>query len=150
MARRAAHLQTTRAGGVDPASDRPDRRRRRELCDRRAAAGAHRCHPAGGRHARRRDRGGRDPVLDFPTDTIIWATFAIAYQQFENYVVQPRIQSRAVSLDPFVVVVAAIFGGTLLGVIGALLATPTAAAIQIAIREYIDYRRGTGAAAAPT
>jgi predicted PurR-regulated permease PerM len=87
---------------------------------------------------------------DFPTDTIIWAIFAIAYQQFENYVVQPRIQSRAVSLDPFIVVVAAIFGGTLLGVIGALLAIPTAAAIQIAIREYIDYRRGTGAAAAPT
>jgi predicted PurR-regulated permease PerM len=87
---------------------------------------------------------------DFPTDTIIWAIFAIAYQQFENYVVQPRIQSRAVSLDPFIVVVAAIFGGTLLGVIGALLAIPTAAVIQIAIREYIDYRRATGAAAAPT
>jgi predicted PurR-regulated permease PerM len=65
-------------------------------------------------------------------------------------VVQPRIRSRAVSLDPFIVVVAAIFGGTLLGVIGALLAIPTAAVIQIAIREYIDYRRATGAAAAPT
>ena len=63
--------------------------------------------------------------------------------------VQPRIQSRAVSLDPFIVVVAAIFGGTLLGVIGALLAIPTAAAIQIAIREYLDYRRGTRTAAAP-
>jgi hypothetical protein len=45
--------------------------------------------------------------MDFPTVTIIWAIFAIAYQQFENYVVQPRIQSRAVSLDPFVVVIAA-------------------------------------------
>jgi predicted PurR-regulated permease PerM len=78
---------------------------------------------------------------DFPTDTIIWAVFAIAYQQFENYVVQPRIQSRAVALDPFIVVIAAIFGGTLLGVIGALLAIPSAAAIQIAIREYLDYRR---------
>ncbi len=89
-------------------------------------------------------------TADFPTDTIIWAIFAIAYQQFENYLVQPRIQSRAVSLDPFIVVVAAIFGGTLLGVIGALLAIPTAAAIQIAIREYLAYRRGTGTAAAPT
>jgi predicted PurR-regulated permease PerM len=79
---------------------------------------------------------------DFPTTTIIWAIFAIAYQQFENYVVQPRIQSRAVALDPFLVVVAAIFGGTLLGVIGALLAIPSAAAIQIAVREYLDYRRG--------
>jgi predicted PurR-regulated permease PerM len=79
--------------------------------------------------------------VDFPTTTIIWAIFAIAYQQFENYVVQPRIQSRAVELDPFLVVVAALFGGALLGVIGALLAIPTAAALQIAVREWLEYRR---------
>ena len=79
---------------------------------------------------------------DFPTDTIIWLIFAIAYQQFENYVVQPRIQSRAVQLDPFVIVVAAIFGGTLLGVVGALLAIPVAAAGQIGVREFVLYRRG--------
>ncbi len=79
---------------------------------------------------------------DFPTMTIIWAIFAIVYQQFENYVVQPRIQSRAVQLDPFIVVIAAIFGGTLLGVPGALLAIPAAAAGQIAVREYMLYRRG--------
>ena len=83
--------------------------------------------------------------VDFPTTTIIWAIFAIVYQQFENYVVQPRIQSRAVQLDPFIVVIAAIFGGTLLGVIGALLAIPSAAAIQIAVREYWDYSRAYGA-----
>ena len=88
---------------------------------------------------------------DFPTDTIIWAIFAIAYQQFENYVVQPRIQSRAVKLDPFVVVIAALFGGALLGIVGALLAIPSAAALQIAMREYWEYRRayGQGAPAAP-
>jgi predicted PurR-regulated permease PerM len=81
---------------------------------------------------------------DFPTVTIIWTIFAIAYQQFENYVVQPRIQSRAVQLDPFLVVIAAIFGGTLLGVIGALLAIPFAAAVQIAVKEWMDYRREYG------
>jgi predicted PurR-regulated permease PerM len=79
--------------------------------------------------------------VDFPTTTIVWAVFAIAYQQFENYVVQPRIQSRAVELDPFLVVVAALFGGALLGVIGALLAIPMAASIQIAVREWLEYRR---------
>lgn len=78
---------------------------------------------------------------DFPTATIIWVIFAIAYQQFENYVVQPRIQSRAVALDPFIIVVAAIFGGTLLGIVGALLAIPTAAALQIGVREYVQFRR---------
>jgi predicted PurR-regulated permease PerM len=78
---------------------------------------------------------------DFPIDTIVWVIFALAYQQFENYVVQPRIQGRAVDLDAFVIVVAALFGGTLAGVLGALLAIPSAAAIQIAIREFLAYRR---------
>jgi len=82
--------------------------------------------------------------VGFPTTTIIWAIFAIAYQQFENYVVQPRIQSRAVALDPFLVVVAALFGGALLGVVGALLAIPTAAAIQIAVREWLATAANTG------
>ena len=40
---------------------------------------------------------------DFPADTIIWAVWAIVYQQIENNLIQPRIQSRAVSLEPFVV-----------------------------------------------
>jgi predicted PurR-regulated permease PerM len=84
---------------------------------------------------------------DFPIDPIVWAGFAIAYQQFENYVVQPRIQSRAVDLDPFVVVVAALFGGTLFGILGALVAIPTAAAIQIGIKEFLRYRREEGAPA---
>ena len=79
--------------------------------------------------------------VDFPTTTIIWAIFAIVYQQFENYIVQPRIQSRAVALDPFLVVVAALFGGAMLGVIGALLSIPIAAAIQIAVGEWLEYRR---------
>lgn len=84
---------------------------------------------------------------DFPLDAIVWAGFAIAYQQFENYVVQPRIQSRAVDLDPFIVVVAALFGGTLFGILGALVAIPTAAAIQIGIKEFLRYRRGEEEAA---
>jgi predicted PurR-regulated permease PerM len=74
-------------------------------------------------------------------DVLIWALFAIAYQQFENYVVQPRIQSKAVSLDPFIVVIAALVGGTLLGVVGALLAIPGAATIKIAVREWLNYTR---------
>ena len=78
---------------------------------------------------------------DLPEDIIAWTIFAIVYQQFENYVVQPRIQSRAVNLDPFVVVIAALFGGTLFGVIGALVAIPIAAAMQIGVREYLEYRK---------
>ena len=82
-------------------------------------------------------------------DVIIWALFAIVYQQFENYVVQPRIQSKAVSIDPFIVVIAALVGGTLLGVVGALLAIPGAATIQIALKEYLEYSRGKQLPASP-
>jgi len=77
---------------------------------------------------------------DFPTATIVWAIFTLAYQQFENYVIQPQIQKRAVELEPFIVLVSVLFGGALFGVIGALLAIPVAATIQISIQEWWRYR----------
>jgi predicted PurR-regulated permease PerM len=78
---------------------------------------------------------------DFPTATIVWAIWSVIYQQVENTVIQPRIQSKAVQVEPFVVLVAVLFGSTLFGVFGALLAIPAAATIQIAIYEYTLYRR---------
>jgi predicted PurR-regulated permease PerM len=78
---------------------------------------------------------------DFPTATIVWAIWSVIYQQVENTVIQPRIQSRAVEVEPFVVLVAVLFGSALFGVFGALLAIPAAATIQIAIYEYVLYRR---------
>jgi len=77
---------------------------------------------------------------DFPTDTIIWVIFSVIYQQVENTVIQPRIQARAVAVHPFVVLVSVLFGSTLFGVLGALLAIPVAAVIQITIREYAAFR----------
>jgi predicted PurR-regulated permease PerM len=73
-------------------------------------------------------------------DTAIWAVFVVAYQQFENYVIQPRIQSEAVKLEPFVVMTAVIFGGTLMGVVGAILAIPVAATIMIGWQEWGSYK----------
>jgi predicted PurR-regulated permease PerM len=78
---------------------------------------------------------------DFPIDTIIWTIYAIVYQQVENNVIQPRIQARAVQLEPLVVLISVLFGSTLFGVLGALLAIPVAASIQITIREYVRLRR---------
>jgi len=77
---------------------------------------------------------------DFPTATIIWTVYSIVYQQVENNVIQPQIQRRAVDINAFLVVVSVLFGSALLGVIGALVAVPVAASIQIALREYLDYR----------
>ncbi len=77
---------------------------------------------------------------DFPTVTIIWIVWSIVYQQLENNLVQPQIQKRAVDINPFLVIVSVLFGSTLLGVLGALVAVPVAASIQIAVREWADLR----------
>jgi predicted PurR-regulated permease PerM len=77
---------------------------------------------------------------NFPVATIIWVGWAILYQQFENHVIQPQVQKRTVHVQPFVTIVAVLFGATLLGVMGALVAIPVAASIQILVREYVDLR----------
>ena len=77
---------------------------------------------------------------DFPTDTIIWAIYAIVYQQFENNVIQPQVQKRTVRVHPFVVLVAVLCGATLLGVLGALVAIPVAASLEILVKEWWRWR----------
>ena len=88
--------------------------------------------------------------VNFPVGLIVWVIFAIAYQQIENYVIQPQIQKRAVSVEGFVVIVAVLFGASLFGILGAVLAIPTAASLQIIWREWRDYRRETLALPADT
>jgi predicted PurR-regulated permease PerM len=78
---------------------------------------------------------------DFPIDTIIWVIWAVVYQQLENTVIQPQIQRRAVDLNPFIVLVSVLFGSTLFGVGGALLAIPLAASLQIAVLEWWHFRQ---------
>ena len=80
---------------------------------------------------------------DFPTDTIVWAIWALVYQQLENNVIQPQIQKRAVEIHPFAVLVSVLCGATLFGVLGALLAIPFAASVQIALREWWEYRQSS-------
>jgi predicted PurR-regulated permease PerM len=85
--------------------------------------------------------------VNFPVGLIVWIIFAIAYQQIENYVIQPQIQKRATKIEPFITLVAVLFGSTLFGVIGAILAIPTAATIQIVVREYLAFREESHALA---
>jgi predicted PurR-regulated permease PerM len=84
--------------------------------------------------------------VNFPIALIIWVVFAIVYQQVENYLIQPQIQRRATKIEAFIVLVAVLFGSTLFGILGAILAIPAAASIQIAVQEYREYRRELTAA----
>ena len=73
---------------------------------------------------------------------LVWSLLLIVvYQQIENYVIAPRVMNRAVDLSPPVVIVALIVGGTLAGVVGALLALPVAALTKILVSEFIVRKR---------
>ncbi|MFM9043968.1 MAG: AI-2E family transporter, partial [bacterium] len=87
--------------------------------------------------------------VDWPLATIVWAGFVIGYQQIENYLIQPQIQKRASKIEPFTVLMAVLFGTALFGIIGAVLAIPTAAAIQITISEWRDYQASFAAGKKP-
>lgn len=67
--------------------------------------------------------------------------FFVIYQQIENYIVYPRIMSKSMSVPAVVTIVAALLGGSLLGVPGALLAIPVAAAVLFIIREVVVPRQ---------
>jgi predicted PurR-regulated permease PerM len=77
---------------------------------------------------------------DFPTATIIYAIFLILYQQVENNVLQPFIFKRAVNVHPLAVIFGILAGSALLGVVGALVAIPVVAALQIVLREFFGER----------
>jgi predicted PurR-regulated permease PerM len=62
------------------------------------------------------------------------------YQQIENHLIQPVVMRKSVQVSPFITLVAVLVGSTLLGIIGALLAIPAAATIQIALREVVAER----------
>jgi predicted PurR-regulated permease PerM len=61
--------------------------------------------------------------------------------QVEAYLISPNVMNRAVKVPGVVVVVAALAGGTLLGVLGALIAIPVAAAILLIIKQVIIPRQ---------
>ena len=72
-----------------------------------------------------------------PTTAIIAAIYYLIYMQVEAYVISPRVMNKAVAVPGAVVVVAALSGGALLGVLGALVAIPVAASGILIIRQIL-------------
>ena len=72
---------------------------------------------------------------------VVYAIFYFAYLQFEAYFISPRIMQKAVAVPGAVAVISVIAGGSLLGVLGALIAIPTAAAILLLIKELFIVRQ---------
>lgn len=70
-----------------------------------------------------------------PTAAVIALVYYLIYMQVEAYFVSPRVMKEAVSVPGAVVVVAALAGGSLLGILGALVAIPVAASVMLIIRQ---------------
>jgi predicted PurR-regulated permease PerM len=61
--------------------------------------------------------------------------FFVVQQQFENHVLVPKVMSRQVGVSAVTVIVSLLIGGNLLGILGAILAVPTAAILQVVFSE---------------
>jgi predicted PurR-regulated permease PerM len=72
-------------------------------------------------------------LFDGAPSVFVVGIYYLVYMQLEAYVLNPRIMAQAVKIPGAVVVIAALAGGTLLGILGALIAIPVAAAIMLVI-----------------
>uniref|UniRef100_UPI0035CC9DEB AI-2E family transporter n=1 Tax=uncultured Amnibacterium sp. TaxID=1631851 RepID=UPI0035CC9DEB len=72
----------------------------------------------------------------------LWvAIYYVVYMQVEAYVLSPNIMNRAVKVPGVIVVIAALVGGTLLGILGALIAIPVAAAVLLIVDQVVVPRQ---------
>jgi predicted PurR-regulated permease PerM len=76
-------------------------------------------------------------LVNEPLDALWLVIFIAIYQQIENYVLAPAVQSRTMDVHPAVAFVSVVVGGTLLGAPGALLALPATAIIQALLSTYV-------------
>ncbi|MDP4586003.1 MAG: AI-2E family transporter, partial [Microbacteriaceae bacterium] len=72
-----------------------------------------------------------------PTTAIWMAVYYLVYLQVEAYVIGPYIMNKAVKVPGVLVIIAALAGGALMGVLGAIVAIPLAASVLIVVRQVI-------------
>jgi predicted PurR-regulated permease PerM len=63
--------------------------------------------------------------------------YYVVYQQIENYLIAPRVMARTVSVPGAIALIAALAGGSLLGILGALVAIPLAAGLLLIVQEVV-------------
>lgn len=77
-----------------------------------------------------------DPIM-----ALIFAAIYLVYMQVESYVLTPRVMNKAIAIPGSLVVIGALVGGTLLGLLGALVAVPVTASILIIIKQVLIPRQ---------
>ncbi|MDQ0892608.1 AI-2E family transporter [Agromyces ramosus] len=81
------------------------------------------------------------PGLGSPLTALVAAIYYVVYMQVEAYILSPRVMNRAVKVPGALVVIAALAGGSLLGILGALIAIPVAAAALLIIKQVVIPRQ---------
>jgi predicted PurR-regulated permease PerM len=76
-------------------------------------------------------------LFSSPIQALWFAIGYLIYIQIESYVVSPRVMNRAIQIPAALVLIGALVGGTLAGVIGVLVALPLMASILLIIREVV-------------
>ena len=76
-------------------------------------------------------------LLSDATQALIFGICYLVYVQLEAYVITPRVLNRAISIPAALVLIAAMIGGTLMGVLGVLVALPVMASILLILREVV-------------
>jgi predicted PurR-regulated permease PerM len=84
----------------------------------------------------------------WPT-TVLLAIVFVIYQQIENYLIGPRVLRHSVDISAAAVLLAALIGAAILGVVGALVAIPVAAAFKVVLVQQLDYYEARTAPVAP-
>ena len=74
-------------------------------------------------------------LLTDPLLALIFALLYLIYMQFEAYLLTPRIMNKAIAVPGALVIIGALIGGTLLGLLGALVSIPVTAAILLIIKQ---------------
>jgi predicted PurR-regulated permease PerM len=75
-----------------------------------------------------------------PATALFVLLFFLVQQQIESHLLVPKVMARQVGVTAVTVLVALLIGGSVLGVLGALLAVPTAAILQVVLQELLDER----------
>jgi len=76
-------------------------------------------------------------LFSSPTQALIFAIGYFIYIQVESYVVSPRVMTKAIAIPPALVLIGAMAGAAMMGVVGVLLALPVIASILLIIREVV-------------
>ena len=80
-------------------------------------------------------------LLNAPGAAVIFAVYFFVYQQIENNIISPTIQSKKVELSALSVLVSILIGVSLFGLIGGIVSIPIAGCIRVLMIDYLDHAR---------